>query len=106
MKVRTGFVSNSSSSSFLIYGACVDSEVIEELEVVKEKGEHEFERALRDGYGLSVDRVNCEGPYYIGVSWDYIGDNETGLQFKERVSNAIERVFGEKVVCTSWSESW
>ena len=84
MKIRQGFVSNSSSSSFMIYGAIfssLDSQVVEA-----------FEEA-----GLEV-YCPFDDDYYIGMSWDGVGDNETGGEFKKRVENTIRNVKLEKGV--------
>lgn len=34
---------------------------------------------------------------YIGISWDKVKDNETGLQFKERVVSEINKILGVKL---------
>ena len=82
MKVRQGFVSNSSSSSFLIFGSYIpipnDVEYAEDYYA-------KFEEA-----GLSA--YEDEGSVYVGLSWDKVGDDETGKQFKERVKRLITSV--------------
>lgn len=64
MKIRMGFVSNSSTSSFLIYGT--DDISSEEYDLISDK------------YYKEIDYY-C--PYYIGYSmeiiWDSIKDDET-----------------------------
>jgi hypothetical protein len=42
---------------------------------------------------------------YLGLSWDSVGDNETGAEFKARVEQEIGRLFGSQE-CTTHSESW
>lgn len=79
-KKRFGFVSNSSSSSFLIYGISITRS---ELEKMKNFDDWEFEKKT----GLSV--YNRDYEVYIGESWDSIGDDETGKQFKESVQKKI-----------------
>lgn len=77
MKVRNGFVSNSSSSSFLIYGL--------NLEDISYELENEISNGLKD-----TDLDTYRAPYgdcFVGASWDSVGDNETGAQFKARVAS-------------------
>lgn len=77
MKYRKGFVSNSSASSFLIFGA----QIIEEEETA----------ALEAGLAVFYDGSAWdEDVYFAGLSWDSIRDDETGAQFKARVIEAIE----------------
>jgi hypothetical protein len=80
MKVRQGFVSNSSSSSFLMYGVWVDS--TEELEEYR-YGDKEAPE------GITIDAPEGDGTLCVGASWDSVGDNETGAQFKARVEEAV-----------------
>ena len=100
MKVRMGFVSNSSSSSFLIYGVRIEDKAYAKLE----------DKKLPDGIGLECPPEDDGG--YIGASWDSIKDDETGKQFKDRVAAAIAEIFKqngvdmEKFECGTHQEAW
>jgi len=108
MKIRSGFVSNSSSSSFLIYGVYLDS--IQEFN--PDPDDEDF-----DIYDYLYDKcrkldLDCHRPYdatYIGKSWNEVGDNETGKEFKERTEAAIRKLLDgkvEKVKFQTYEESY
>jgi len=116
MKNRLGFVSNSSSSSFLIYGVALDrSEVLECLKPEKPEVDEDAEDEYEDVYEALEDAISSqEGleyhiPYddtvYIGACWSSIGDDETGAQFKNRVKAQLTEMFGD-VKCSTHSEAW
>jgi len=119
MKIRNGFVSNSSSSSFCIYGVSVDKSSImeektfmdfakKEINVINQNDD-DFEINDED---LNFDMINdildailndfnlpgSYGPYdwntaYIGRSWQGIKGKETADEFKENVQKNIEEFF-------------
>jgi hypothetical protein len=98
MKIRNGFVSNSSSSSFLLYGVYLDdgSEAVDGYNFLVRKGlvEEPEVDSIHELYG--VFDLEIHAPWgeevYIGLSWDEVGDDETGREFKERAERLIKRI--------------
>lgn len=100
MKIRNGFVSNSSSASFLIFGTGLLEKFKDDAEkIINEKG-------------LNLDIINSPYSYYIGISWDEIADEETGREFKTHIEKDIKTLFEElgadtdRIKCFTHSETW
>lgn len=91
MKVRTGFVSNSSTSSFCIYGTSYDYQAIRKAHADDEDFDiEEYAGSL----GLEIHAVYDYDSWYVGLPWDNIGDDETGSQFKQRVKELVQKFIG------------
>jgi hypothetical protein len=110
VKIRTGFVSNSSSSSFCIYGNCNESGDLKELSKNIMNKEPDKED-LEDDLGCLWDEIagklgleyysDCYNEnFYLGKSWYNIGDNETGKEFKDK----IKKILGDE--CGTYEEAW
>ena len=86
MKIRNGFVSNSSSSSFCILGVDVgrkfDFDKLDELE--------EIGLDSHEGYG-DYDIV-------LGVSVGRLNETKTILQLKEEIANKITEATGLQIL--------
>ena len=113
MKIRLDYVSNSSSSSFMLVGkAYEDGEIKngwlkihpedhdkldEDADAYDEDLECDLADNLADELGLCCERGISD--YYdcwvLGLPFDKMEDNETKKQFKERISTALERAFGK-----------
>lgn len=103
MKIRAGFVSNSSSSSFCLFGIQLNQAVFNTFPVSKKKKIEKLEddcidateylEELCDKGGLSVER-NEYGMYYVGFRFADMEDGETKQGLKERVVAAITKCLG------------
>ena len=95
MKIRKGFVSNSSSTSFCIYGIHVYDPADDLYEEAEE-------------LGLFVRGDQCGDGLYIGKSWTRIGDDETGKEFKESAQVIVNKLSlpDSKKVCSTIQEGW
>lgn len=113
MKIRTGFVSNSSSSSFCIYGSEVQQDDL--IKVAKNLGIAIDDEEQIDEYEIGEEiasKTNLEyhsimGDYhYFGRSWDTIGDNETGGQLKKSVVEEFDRLGLSNIKLQTIEEAW
>ena len=121
MKKRNGFVSNSSSSSFLLYGVEMEQNDFEEA-AHEHMSEEDIKESEEDGYidtwnlcgfknspfpNLNIE--NCESTYWIGLSWDTVGDDETGKEFKKRATEEVAKFLKkdpEEIECRTHEEAW
>ena len=103
MKVRNGFVSNSSSSSFLIYGV-----IVGDLKGITGNDDDIELDTLIDDKGLDLMTHNPDGEVYVGRSWASVKDDETGKQFKESIEADIIKLFNltNKPACTTHEYAW
>ena len=115
MKYRNGFVSNSSTTSFCIYGvqfedsefieAVKDAELIknilantecETLEEAYEVDKYELMENLLEGVGVGYYNDSECGRVYIGDSLSDCKDDQTMGDFKQKVRENITKVLNVK----------
>ena len=105
--------SNSSTSSFLIFGTFLeDGEIENLLNISDEDQEAEdfdiyviIEDKLENS-DLSYDYPEGYDGWYIGKSWSLVGDDETGRQFKESVAKELKSIFGNDIKFDTLAETY
>ena len=109
MKIRIGFVSNSSTTSFCIYGASISkSKILKKYNPSINEEEigydDELDKMIEEA-GLECHNIPWDGDEcFIGKSWRYIKDNETGRQFKDNVSDLVEKFCKSRFVAGFFSD--
>ena len=90
MKIRNGFVSNSSSSSFVILGAAINDSELKDIfgkDVI-----YDLDDVIRSN-GLIYERSDDGETTYIGVSpWAELGEHETKAQLKYRIATMLKKI--------------
>lgn len=113
MKTRKGFVSNSSSTSFCMYGTTFSYDDIKvymkKIGMTMEDEEEDLGFWVQEHYdkfpGLAIFSEYENETCYIGRLWKYIGDDETGSQLKKDVENNLKKCFGEEFECGTIDET-
>ena len=119
MKSRYGFISNSSSTSFLIYGYCSEHKREDAIKIAKALNleYNEEDDDYTDMFDKLAEVLNdktdktfyCYYPesdaVYIGVSYHQIRSDETGGDFRSSIETAIHEVLPE-VTVGDHDESW
>lgn len=101
MKVRHGFVSNSSTTSFTIYGFYTEKEEEKEkAEEIIDSSDTILDYQFGEGWGSSR-------PMYVGRCLDAMKGDETRNQFEADVVAEIEKFFpGKGKEVSLYSESY
>lgn len=84
MKIRQGFVSNSSSSSFCIFG----------INITSDKYKLDYDNL--DLKGVHLDHEYAVNEYddsqYMGMNPEKLGENETLAQFRQRIVDEFAKI--------------
>ena len=86
MKLRSDFVSNSSSSSFIVMGSWVS--------IPEDKRSHEYIDSLNLGDEIRWIYSDSD-EVVIGLPFESMKDDETLKQFKERVAIILSKIPGK-----------
>lgn len=111
MKIRNGFVSNSSTSSFCLFGAYIEEdEAIRVAKLLDSKFDANNVCEAGELIGTKLKLAYSNGPdgdygLYIGRSPESLKDDETGAQFKQSVKTILAQYFPE-VEYGWYTEGW
>jgi hypothetical protein len=117
MKLRDGFVSNSSSTSFCIFGTCISDEKLREMilsahpEFKEDENDDVVELVNAVAKQVGCDTISAiSSPYddyiYVGLEYASLQDDETGSQFKNRTKETLKAITGQDIECSRYEESW
>jgi len=105
MKIRKGFVSNSSSTSFCVYGDIIEESELKDIfsKLVDTWSDEDDLYAICEDLELvfqdtGIEVIAGEDCLVIGRGYDTLRDNETGAEFKTSVETALKAKLGDEAV--------
>lgn len=103
MKTRTGFVSNSSSSSFCMIGAIINTGKITNPEFLNTDDDTHFclqelldDRVRDNGYNLYLEMI--EDSLFIGYTYNEMKKDETKFEFETRLTEEINHFLKKELL--------
>ena len=114
MKIRAGFVSNSSTSSFCIFGCCIEeTEAINLLVasgVLTEEDKEDTYDALEKVAGEHNLEFSMPGDYcdyaYFGFDFPSIPNDVNVGEWKAEKEKKLKELFGDNIDCVVHMEAW
>jgi hypothetical protein len=113
MKIRIGFVSNSSTSSFCIFGCCIDmgdacsnlimTGSILENETCSSRGVIEDIAAQN---GIEFYQIEDNSDIYLGFDFTSIPDNVNVGEWKKEKEGILKKFFGENINYSVYLRGW
>ena len=99
MKIRQGFVSNSSTTSFCIYGAEADG-------IFHDNDDNGDNDAWSTCEKMGLDYNQDDYSSWVGLEWSSMRDDETGAQFKARVEAKLFKLGITPDQCDTFERAW
>jgi hypothetical protein len=98
MKFRMGFVSNSSTSSFCVFGVWFESGELEELLKAEDDDLYETIDSLCCKLGLNYYNTQYDG-WVVGIPYTDMEQEETRKAFEGRAKALVEQFTGKETKC-------
>lgn len=97
MKFRRGFVSNSSTTSFCIFGTIITEKYLEDF--AKKAGKHDWDwESILMTAGLNFHGIYLDADeYVVGLDFTSIDRNETRAQFESRVHKLLKAIVDKNI---------
>lgn len=121
MKFKCDFVTNSSSSSFVVIGVNLDSSAFTDDHLIRLQNEfpdyeighdnmseyaYELFEAILQGTDLDFTIYPWDSQYMVGIPYTKMHDDETLAQFKQRVKDQLTQVFKTEMNPGHIEECW